>query len=161
MKVGEKGEIFVGGPGLAKGYFKQKSLTEEKFILVNHLESRPIRLYRTGDMGYFLPNGEIVFTGRKDLQIKINGHRVELEEVEKIISKYQQVEKAVVLVGKENQNQLVGFFRGKKEMSLNDLKDFLHDELPIYMIPSKWIQVTDWPLTNNGKIDKAALESSL
>jgi len=161
VKSGEKGEICVAGPGLANGYFKQEELTKEKFLLVDHLESRPIRIYRTGDMGYFLPNREIVFIGRADLQVKINGHRVELEEIEKFISKYSEIEKVVVVQEEKNKNRLVAFFSGNKEISPNLIRDFLSPELPAYMIPSTFIQIKDWPLTNNGKIDKKALESSL
>jgi len=159
-KIGENGEICIGGPGLACGYFKQETLTKEKFLVVDHLESDPIRIYRTGDIGYFLPTGEIVFIGRADRQIKINGHRVELDEVEKFISKHPQIEKVVTLVVQEkNTNRLVAFYSGKENISSNVLRDFLFPDLPPYMIPSIFIQINDWPLTNNGKVDKAALES--
>ncbi len=154
----EKGEIYITGPGLARGYFNQEKLTDEKFLVLDHLEDRPIRLYRTGDMGYLLPNEEIVFIGRSDLQVKINGHRVEIEEIEKCICKHPQIEKAVVLVAHENKNQLIAFSSGKMKVLPNLLEDFLSDVLPPYMIPSRFIQVKEWPLTNNGKIDKKALQ---
>ncbi len=159
---GEKGEIYVGGPGLAKGYFKQEKLTKEKFLLVDHLESYPIRVYRTGDLGCFLPSGEVVFMGRTDLQVKINGHRVELEEIESCISKYPHIEKVVVLlVKRESKNRLVAFFSTNGDVGYKQLNDFLLQELPPYMIPSTFVRINDWPLTNNGKINKTALESTL
>lgn len=162
VNSGKKGEIYVGGPGLARGYFKQEVLTQQKFLLVEHLESSPLRLYRTGDMGYFLPNGEVVFTGRTDLQVKINGHRVELEEVETFIAQYPRIEKAVALILQEqNENRLVAFFSGIEKIRPSLLKDFLTQKLPPYMIPSKFIQINDWPLTSNGKVDKKALENIL
>lgn len=162
VKPGEKGELYVGGPGLAKGYFKQEELTQEKFPLVDHLENHSIRLYRTGDMGYFLPNGDIVFIGRADRQVKIHGHRVELEEVEKFIGQYTPIEQVVVLVvQEENNNRLVAFFSGNEAISSFLLRDFLSQELPSYMIPPTLIQVNDWPLTNNGKVDTKALENML
>ncbi|MES2121295.1 MAG: amino acid adenylation domain-containing protein [Chlamydiota bacterium] len=161
-KPGKKGEIYIGGPGLAKEYFKQKKLTKERFLIINHLESYPIRVFRTGDRGYFLPTGEIVFVGRTDLQVKINGHRVELEEVEKFIGKCPQIEKVVALVvQEENQNRIVAFFSGKEAISPNQVRDFLSHELPPYMIPTTIIQISDWPLTSNGKIDKKNLMNFL
>jgi len=161
VKSGEQGEIYVGGPGLAVGYFKKAKLTEEKFPLVEDLEDHPIRLYRTGDIGCFLPTGEIVFIGRADLQVKINGHRVELEEVEGFIGRYPQIEKVVVLVVQEEKSRLVAFFSGGRQVTDNALREFLSLGLPSYMIPSTFIQIDDWPLTNNGKIDKKALEKSV
>lgn len=162
LKPGDKGEIYVAGPGLAKGYFNQEKITKKRFLLVEHLESEPIRVYRTGDMGYCLPNGEVVFIGRSDQQVKINGHRVELEEVEKFISKYPQIEKVVTLVREEeNNNLLVAFFSGAERVLPNLLREFLAEKLPSYMIPSAFIQINEWPITNNGKIDKNALKSVL
>lgn len=162
VKSGEKGEIFVGGPGLAAGYFKKEELTEEKFLLLDHLENHPIKLYRTGDIGYSLPNGDIVFVGRADLQVKINGHRVELEEVEKFICEYRQIQRVVVLaVQIDNYNQLVAFISGNEKICPNQLREFLFRHLPPYMIPSKLIQISNWPLTNNGKVDRKALEKFL
>jgi acyl-coenzyme A synthetase/AMP-(fatty) acid ligase len=100
-----------------------------------------------------------MFIGRADLQVKINGHRVEIEEVEKFIGKYPEIEEVVVLFIQEDKNHLVAFLSGKREISPNLLRDFLSQDLPSYMIPSTFIQINDWPLTNNGKVDKKALES--
>lgn len=154
----ENGEIFVGGPGLAEGYVNLEKQTKEKFLVFSNIENKPIRLYRTGDFGYYNSNGDLIFIGRKDSQIKINGHRVELAEIEYVINTHPEIEKAVVLVETVNEiNQIVVFFTSLRKMTKVKLNKYLSMRLPRYMIPSGYVQIQDWPITNNGKIDKLSL----
>lgn len=154
----EKGEFFVGGPGLAIGYLNQKELTDEKFIVCDHLTNKPLRLYRTGDMGYQLENGNFVFCGRKDFQVKINGHRVELEEIEAKILSFPAIEKVMVIA---IDNKLIAFYSSDtKNLPLKNLVQFLETSLPAYMVPEAFFEIKQWPLTNNGKIDRKALVSN-
>lgn len=157
---GEKGEIFIGGPGLAIGYLNNETLSKEKFLFFNLQNKKKFRLYRTGDMGSFLPDGNIIFLGRRDQQIKILGHRIELVEVEQSICEYPEVSEAVVLLEKDakKNKMLVAYIStfSTKEI-LEDLKRFLKDTLPSFMIPSLFVIVKEWPYNQNGKIDRKKL----
>lgn len=158
--IGEKGEICIGGPGLAQGYLHLKELTEERFVWTSLPNGKRIRLYRTGDMGVFLPNGNIKFLGRTDNQIKILGHRIELDEVERTLSKHPDVNEAAVIVRKDknNQNELIAYFSTfGNERRIRKLKAFLKRKLPTFMIPSQLVQVTSWCYNQNGKIDRKSL----
>lgn len=157
---GSKGEIFIGGPGLARGYLNNPQLTLEKFIIVKH-EHRFERLYKTGDFGRILPSGDIEFLGRIDDQIKIRGHRIELGEVEYAIRKFPGINETVVVAQDFGiTKRLVGYFStSEKTKDTESLHDFLSKSLPQYMIPSLLIQMVEFPRTPNGKIDKKALPS--
>lgn len=156
---GIKGEIFVGGPGLAQGYLNCQSLTDESFFYCHHLEKDPIRLYRTGDIGYFLTNGDIVFVGRKDFQVKINGHRVELEEIERQVISFNGIDRAIVLV--EDKKIIAFFSTGSAKVNQQDLEEYLKGILPSYMLPRLFIEIKKWPMTKNGKIDRKILLQNL
>lgn len=160
VSYGEKGEIFIGGPGLAIGYLNNNNLTQEKFLFFNFQSKKKLRLYRTGDMGSFLPDGNIIFLGRRDQQIKILGHRIELVEVEQVICKYPEISEAVVLLEKDlkKNKMLVAYIstHSKKEI-LEDLKKFLLETLPSFMIPSLFVVVKEWPYNQNGKVDRKKL----
>lgn len=151
------GEIYVGGPGLARGYLNQDELTRNTFI--NHPFIEGEYLYKTGDLGKRLPAGHIEFIGRKDNQVKIRGHRIELGEIEHVISKIEEVDKVVVLAfEKENrQKELVAYITSKEDQNLGDLRTQLQTLLPEYMIPSRYLMVDQMPLNANGKIDKKRL----
>lgn len=155
VPIGAKGEFFVGGPGLAIGYLNQKSLSDEKFISCNHLGNRLVKLYRTGDIGYQIENGNFVFTGRKDSQVKIHGHRVELEEIESTIMGYTGIEKAVAIV--KNQNLITFYSKNFESLNLKRLKKDLKLALPSYMIPQTFVEIQTWPINCNGKIDRKTL----
>ncbi len=159
----EKGEISVGGPGIAKGYMNLDNLTKEKFIWVNALEKNPVKLYRTGDIGYRRPNGNIIFVGRADLQVKIEGHRVELEEIELIIDNSPYVDKSIVIASSStsNKTELIAFFLPNQTYSEVELNEYLSRRLPPYMFPSKFFKVDSWPTTKNGKIDRNALKGHI
>ncbi|MDP2542683.1 hypothetical protein CSC81_14620 [Tenacibaculum discolor] len=152
-----KGEIYVGGQNLAKGYINNTKLTEEKFI------ENPFRkgelMYRTGDFGKWTKNGEIEFIGREDNQVKVRGFRVELGEIERELQKKEEINESKVLVYKNNvnQNELIAYFVGEKDQSLKELKEFLLEKLPEYMIPDKYVKLDKFPLTRNGKIDSKKL----
>lgn len=157
VPIGVVGEICIGGAGLAKGYLNRPDLTNEKFI--NHPYKQEERLYKTGDIGRWLPDGNIEFLGRKDDQIKINGYRVELGEVEQALISHELVNEAVVLVdiNQYNIKSLVAYIVTKETMSLEQLRTFLKGMIPHYSIPSEFISLHQLPITINGKIDKKAL----
>jgi len=168
IPTGSKGEIFIGGEGLARGYLNQEALTKERFIWVSLSDREPIRLYKTGDFGRFLPDGNIEFLGRMDHQVKIRGYRIELGEVEYFISQHTEVNEAVVIVQEDIdcRKRLVAYFSAQTRGPISEkLRTYLKNTLPQYMVPSALIQVDFWPRTPNGKIDRAALpnvpESSL
>lgn len=153
-----QGDLYIGGIGLAKGYLYDKEKTDDKFIL------HPVtneRLYMTGDMGRYLPDGNIEFLGREDAQVKIRGYRIELGEIEAAIFKNPDVEKNIVTVAGERfgEKNLVAYIVIKKGKSLSkeELREFLSLKLPNYMIPNIFMFVDDFKLTFNGKIDRNSL----
>ena len=155
--IGVSGEICIGGDGLARGYLNQEELTSKKFI-ENPFKAGE-RLYRTGDMGRWLADGNIEFIGRMDSQIKIRGYRIELGEIEHALLSKTDIQEAVVLA-KENQNnekELVAYLVSEKEQNTINLRSYLKELLPDYMLPSHYLQLAILPLTSNGKIDKKSL----
>ncbi|WP_459209767.1 amino acid adenylation domain-containing protein [Aquimarina rhabdastrellae] len=159
VPVGVAGEILVGGDGLARGYFKRSDLTIEKFI--KHPFKEAERLYRTGDIGKWLPGGFIEFIGRSDNQVKIRGHRIELGEIENVLSKIKGIESNVVIVREkeEGERELIAYFIGNDKLSSEYLRNELKEILPDYMSPSYFVQIDAFPVTSNGKIDKKNLPS--
>lgn len=159
---GIPGEIYVAGAGLARGYLKNPDIERQKFI-VNPFSRTNERLYKTGDLGKYLPDGNIAFLGRGDQQVKIRGYRIELQEIERVILQYKWVQEAHVLAKNDLQenNVLYAYIVAEESLSIPELKSYLSDELPDYMIPSYFIRLSKIPLTPNGKIDtKALLEHS-
>ncbi|MEO8849447.1 MAG: amino acid adenylation domain-containing protein, partial [Casimicrobiaceae bacterium] len=165
VPVGVSGEIYLGGAGLSRGYLNQQLLTAEKFIL-NPLQVKTSpntqeesRLYKTGDLGRWLPDGNIEYLGRMDDQVKIRGYRIELSEIETTLMQSGLVKQAVV-VAKETPHldkQLVGYVVPDSSYSKDSILSYLGSTLPEYMIPSVIIELDQMPLTSNGKIDKKAL----
>jgi len=152
---GASGEIFIGGAGVAKGYLNKPELTSEKFIY-----SQSTILYRTGDFGRFLPDGNLEFLGRIDYQVKIHGNRVELGEVEHVVCQHPQVNEAVVIAreGAYGDTQLAVYFTALTNEEIEEeLKIHLAKSLPRYMIPSVFFQIQSFPRTPNGKIDRHIL----
>lgn len=149
---GAAGEIYVGGDGVARGYWKLPSLTSERFVNNPHVAHE--RLYRTGDLGRWNANGEIEFIGRSDNQIKIRGYRVELDEVAQVIREFPAVSEVVVVVkgNTENHKSLVAYVRGTN-IDRNQLLQHCSRYLPGYMVPSYFIPVTKFSLNHHGKID--------
>jgi amino acid adenylation domain-containing protein len=157
LPIGVEGEICVGGAGLARGYLNQPALTAEKFITNPFKEGE--LLYKTGDLGRWLPDGNIEYVGRKDDQVKIRGHRIELGEIEHALLNYEEISQAVV-IAKENESgekELVAYLTSNVEQNTSDLKVYLEKTLPTYMLPGYFVQLEVMPLTANGKIDKKSL----
>ena len=157
---GKTGEICISGDGVAKGYLNRPELNSERFI-TNAFDETSERLYRTGDLGQLLTNGEVECLGRLDQQVKIRGHRIELEEIEASIIAFDGVKSAVVLVNNDVLNAFIILEEGLNNLDSEQLKQHLALQLPLYMIPQKFNYVKEFPKTLNGKIDrKALLESS-
>lgn len=155
--VGIVGEIFIGGDGLARGYWNNEKMTAEKFI--NNPFEAGERMYSTGDLGRWTPEGNIEFMGREDDQVKIRGFRIELAEIEQALLSYQGVKTAVVTVKEDvrSEKSLVAYIVSGDVVSKSDLRLHLKQILPAYMIPDFLIQIESLPLTVNGKVDKKLL----
>ncbi|MEM9821439.1 MAG: amino acid adenylation domain-containing protein, partial [Bacteroidota bacterium] len=159
--IGVPGELLIGGDGVALGYLKQAALTAEKFILNPFQAKGKGRLYKTGDLVKWLPDGNIQFLGRIDDQVKIRGYRVEPAEVENVLRKFPELQTATVISFK-NQNghiELAGYLVPSHQFSQQELLRFLADRLPEYMIPDRWIVLDQLPLNSNGKVNRKALPS--
>jgi thioesterase domain-containing protein/acyl carrier protein len=156
--IGVPGELCIGGDGLARGYLNRPELTAEKFIDFHHS-----RLYRTGDLARWLPDGNIEFLGRIDQQVKIRGFRIELGEIEMRLIGHHEIKEAVVICREHatgNKYLCAYIVRSDEiavELSSAELREYLSQRLPEYMIPAYFIQVEKIPLTLNGKIDRKAL----
>ncbi|WP_160114824.1 non-ribosomal peptide synthetase, partial [Aquimarina sp. AU474] len=156
---GVKGEICVGGKGVARGYLNRNDLTIEKFI--NNPYKKNERLYCSGDLGRILQNGEIEYLGRIDDQIKLRGFRIELKEIEEQLSSNEKISKCVVLFeSREEDNFLIAYYVSKDEIPLSELRNYLAEKLPNYMIPSFFVSLKEIPLTPNGKVDKRTLKNN-
>src|SRR5665213_122490 len=148
------GEICVGGAGVARGYLKRPELTAEKFI--PHPSGKGGRLYRSGDLARFLPGGELEYLGRKDHQVKIRGFRIELGEIESVLQQHPGVRECVVIAKADGEQQrLIGYVVGK--VSVTELRQWLGEKVPEYMIPAAFVFLDALPITLNGKIDLKAL----
>jgi surfactin family lipopeptide synthetase C len=153
------GEIAICSPYVAIGYWRQPELTRTAFDPAT--EAGGARRYHTGDMGRRRCDGSLEFVGRKDTQVKIRGHRIELREIETTLAQHQLVAEAVVLHRDDGSRApyLVGYVRILQEHSVSPagLRDFLRERLPQYMIPTLWVQMDSLPLLPNGKVDRKAL----
>lgn len=161
LSSGQVGELYLGGDGLAQGYWKQPALTAEKF-LPNPFSSTPgERLYRSGDMARYLPDGTLEFLGRIDQQVKLRGYRVELGEIEAVLEQHPGIGQAVALVREDvpGDKRLVVYVveHSGHGVSIAELRDYLSRRLPEYMVPSAFVLVDAFPLTPNGKVDRRAL----
>jgi amino acid adenylation domain-containing protein len=157
LPVGVTGELHIGGDGLARGYLNRPDLTAEKFIDNPFGEEK---LYKTGDLARYLPDGNIEYIGRIDDQVKIRGFRVELGEIETVLNQHPNIQQTVVIVRENEQGEkhLVAYIIAKNNQpEIKELRQFLSQKLPDYMIPLGFIFVENFPLTHNGKIDKKAL----
>jgi len=152
------GELYIGGKGLALGYLNNSEETAKRFITNPRTGER---IYRTGDMGRFLPDGYIEFLGRNDFQVKINGHRIELEEIERVIDSFPSVARSIVTVYAPAQGGkvLCAYLLCHEDSPIegNQLQTHLEDRLPPYMVPKHYICLNELPLTANGKVDRNAL----
>ena len=159
MADGDIGELYIAGKCLAAGYLNNEKLTNEKFIDWKSSDGGEIRLYSSGDLAKYLPDGNIEFLGRQDDQVKISGHRIELAEIELAINSLSGIHQAVVIASDYlGQNQLVAYLKPKGEqVDVANIREELVHLLPDYMIPSYFMLIEDFPRTSSGKIDKKAL----
>ncbi|TRT98013.1 MAG: amino acid adenylation domain-containing protein, partial [Microcystis aeruginosa Ma_AC_P_19900807_S300] len=174
VPIGVVGELHIGGLGLARGYLNRPELTQEKFIPnpfekdevipptpLNKGGNESSKLYKTGDLGRYLPDGNIEYVGRIDNQVKLRGFRIELGEIEAVLSQNDAVQSSCVIVREDNpgDKRLVAYVVPQPEINLtiNEIRQFLRAKLPDYMVPTAFILLDAFPLTPNGKIDRRAL----
>lgn len=158
VPLGVAGELYIGGICLARGYYHKPELTEERFVK-NPFGTEQERLYRTGDLARFIPGGNIEFMGRADHQVKIRGFRIELAEIEKQLLSHSHINDAVV-IGREDKNgikSLCAYFVSERDMSFAELKEYLSEKLPYYMVPSYFVKMEKIPLLPNNKVDRLSL----
>ena len=157
--VGVPGELHIGGVGLARGYHKQPGLTAHKFIPHPFTEKPGARLYCTGDLARYLPDGSIEYLSRIDHQVKIRGFRIELGEIEHCLAAHPAIKQAVVACKKDpaESEALCAYLVLRQQVDISEVKMYLADRLPQYMVPAYWIILEKVPLTPNGKIDVRSL----
>ncbi len=175
VPLGAVGEMYIGGMGVARGYLNLAKLTDERFLLDPFAGKPGARMYKTGDLARYLPNGNLVFLGRNDDQIKIRGLRIEPGEIAARLTEHPSIREAVVeMQGVDPDKRLVAYVVAHPEVSENDafissadskaglplagrLRDYLNERLPDYMVPSAFVLIEHLPLTPNGKLDRRAL----
>jgi aspartate racemase len=158
--IGVPGELYIGGDGLARGYLDQPELNAERFVQDPFSAQSGARLYRTGDLVRYRACGEIEFIGRMDNQVKVRGFRIELGEIEAVLAEHSSVREAVVVARKdEGDKHLVAYLTASEanEIDVDELRDFLQQQLPDHMVPSHFVVLESLPLTPMGKTDRQAL----
>ena len=163
LPIGVVGELYIGGMGLARGYLNQPELTAEKFI-PNPFEVDS-RIYKSGDLARWLPDGNLEYIGRNDFQVKIRGFRIELGEIENKLLAYPDIKQVAVLVNggikdsslQQTDKYIVAYYVADQKLNEVEIYDYLTDQLPDYMLPSILIYLKKLPLTSNGKLDRTAL----
>ncbi|MDZ7959081.1 MAG: amino acid adenylation domain-containing protein [Aulosira sp. DedQUE10] len=162
VPMGVSGELYIGGLGIGQGYLHRPDLTAERFI-PNPFSTEPgTRLYKTGDLGRYLPDGKVEFIGRSDHQVKIRGFRIELAEIEAVLCQHPSVREAVVVAREDaGEKRLVAYLvsndRGLENSNFSNCRSFLKERLPDYMLPSSFVMLEALPLTPNGKVNRQAL----
>ena len=159
VPIGIPGELYIGGDGLARGYLNRPELTEEKFI-PNFLDRKSARLYKTGDLVRYLPDSNIEYIGRIDKQVKIRGFRIELGEIETVIARHPDIQEVAVIDREDTpgEKKLAAYLVPKdREFKSSELRAFLAERLPNYMVPSAYAKLDSLPITPSGKIDRRAL----
>ena len=162
VPVGVPGELYIGGAGVARGYLNRIELTDERFIADQFSGQAEGRLYKSGDLGRYLPDGEMEYLGRIDQQVKIRGFRIELGEIEAVISQHATVREVVVTVREDvpGDKRLVAYLVAAQEQSApstGELRSYLKEKLPEYMVPGVFVMLDALPLTPNGKVNRRAL----
>ena len=161
VPIGVPGEVYLGGHGLARGYLHRPELTAEQFMPHPFSDEPGARLYKTGDLARYLPDGNLQFLGRVDHQVKLHGFRIEPGEIEAGLEQHPAVRQAVVLAREEEpgDTRLVAYVVPRQEPppTSSALRSFLQQKLPSYMVPSAFVLVNALPLTPNGKLDRRAL----
>jgi surfactin family lipopeptide synthetase A len=161
VPIGVAGELYIGGDGLARGYLNRPELTSQRFIPHPFSDKPNMRLYKTGDLARYMPDGNIEYLGRLDHQVKIRGFRIELGEIEALLRQHPQVREVVVVAREDSPGNkcLVAYIvavQGQPSV-INTLRSYLQEKLPDYMIPSAFVLLDTLPLTPNGKVDRRAL----
>ncbi|MEO8382951.1 MAG: amino acid adenylation domain-containing protein, partial [Acidobacteriota bacterium] len=161
VPIGVAGEIYIGGAGVARGYLNRAELTAERFVRDPFSTRADARMYKTGDLGRWLPGGNVEFLARNDFQVKIRGFRVELGEIEAKLSACAGIREAIVVAREDEpgDKRLVAYLVADEyaELSVYDLREALSRQLPEYMVPTAFVQLDTLPLTANGKVDRKAL----
>ncbi|MEH2037882.1 non-ribosomal peptide synthetase family protein [Nostoc sp.] len=161
VPVGVSGEIYISGEGLARGYLNHPEITSEKFIPHPFSQQPGMRLYKTGDLARYISNGNIEFLGRIDNQVKIRGFRIELGEIEALLNQHQGVQETVVIAREDvpGNKRLVAYVvpQSKSATTVNELRNFVKDKLPEFMVPSAIVLLKELPRSPNGKVDRKAL----
>ncbi|MEI2582759.1 non-ribosomal peptide synthetase [Scytonema sp. PRP1] len=161
VPIGVPGELHIGGLGLARGYLNRPELTDEKFIPDPFRAKEGARVYKTGDLARFLKDGSIEFIGRSDYQVKIRGFRIELGEIEAVLSQHPSVLQTVVVAREDasGEKRLVAYVVSNEgpALSVSDLRQFLREKLPEYMVPFAFVLLEALPLTPSGKVNRSVL----
>ncbi|KJH70841.1 non-ribosomal peptide synthetase [Aliterella atlantica] len=165
VPVGVVGEIYIGGDGLAREYLHRPELTQERFIVNPRVETlhatslQHCRLYKTGDLARYLPDGNLEFIGRSDNQVKIRGFRIELGEIETVLNQHNNVREVIVLVrtNVDDDRSIIAYIVPVNNLQPTELRDFLKAKLPSYALPAAIVILPALPLTPNGKVNRAAL----
>ena len=161
MPAGVTGELYIGGAGVARGYLNRPELTRERFLSDPFSTQPGARMYKTGDMARFREDGTLEYLGRVDNQVKIRGYRVELNEVEAVVASHASVRQCVAVAREDvpGRKQLVGYvvLRDGQAITSKELREFLRRKLPEYMVPTHYVFLDAFPLTQNGKVDRRAL----
>jgi amino acid adenylation domain-containing protein len=159
--LGVRGELYIAGAGLARGYRKRGAMTAERFMPDPYREPGT-RMYRTGDVARWREDGKIEYLGRTDQQVKVRGFRIELGEIEMVLSQHPAVREAVVIVCGDEDKRLIAYLapRHDQRTALSELRQYLKQRLPEYMIPSGYVWLETIPLTSNGKLDRKALPAT-
>ncbi|MCV9927840.1 amino acid adenylation domain-containing protein [Flavobacterium sp. LS1R49] len=156
VPVGVSGTLYVAGDGLSRGYLNKPELTAEKFIVNPFVQGT--KMYNTGDLAKWLPDGDVIYLGRNDDQVKIRGHRIELGEIERNIADIEEISQSVVVINeKDGDKIIVAYYVSDKKTDKKEIQECLSKKLPDYMLPGYYIQIDSIPLTSNGKADKNAL----
>ena len=158
LPIGIPGELHIGGDGLARGYLNRPDITNDKFIVDPFNPQAGGRLYKTGDLAKYLPNGEIEYLGRIDNQVKIRGFRIELGEIESALTQHSAIDEAAVIVREDGEKTLIAYMvNSSATLKTQEVRSFLQDRLPNYMMPNAFVFLETMPLTPNGKLDRRAL----
>ena len=161
LPIGVSGELYVGGIGVGRGYLSDQQRTAEAFVTDPFAAEDSRRLYKTGDLACYLPDGNLEFIGRKDTQVKLRGYRIELGEIEAVLNQQEEIREAVVVVREiaGDDKRLVAYVVLQPGQTIKDeeLKRLIKKRMPAYMVPTAFVQLEKLPLTSNGKLDRAAL----